>query len=458
MKKQHTIIFISFLIVLLGLSAALVIFMARSNETANEDNRIRTFADWTDLEEFQGVPAMIVRGTGIGEATDYGAENYVIDVNGTTLTDYQNYLVTLEEAGYEKYVDNGENGLEGAVYTSTYTKNNLVLTVTHVVNIDKTYISACFDLPMSEQLFYDESYVADNIQGRQTKLHMLELYDFGNSFIIELKNGHFIINDGGMEEDTPYLFDYLEALASEGEKPVVDAWIISHAHEDHMGILQEISSDAKYCKRLYVEGFYFNEPSDMVSNDLEPNTREKKMYVDAVADMFQTTDGKRPEVYRPQTGQRYYFNDIVIDVIHAQEQLVLEDYNLDFNDSGTWLMYTIEGQKCLLGADGDEGGMRQIMSTYSQEYMTMDIFQALHHSSNTWNTFTDFCTTKTILAADASFRDTAANNYLLEQSIEWLAWGDGTKIMTFPYEVGTAESLPNIEWIYHPLRGMIENK
>jgi L-ascorbate metabolism protein UlaG (beta-lactamase superfamily) len=64
-------------------------------------------------------------------------------------------------------------------------------------------------------------------------MHMMELFRLGNSFIFQLKNGHFLISDGGMATDLPYLLDYLDSLVPEGEKPIVDGWIISHAHGDH---------------------------------------------------------------------------------------------------------------------------------------------------------------------------------------------------------------------------------
>ena len=45
-------------------------------------------------------------------------------------------------------------------------------------------------------------------------------------------------------------------------------------------------------------------------------------------------------------------------------------------------------------------------------------------------------------------RRTEQNAYLKERVQEWIMWGDGTKVLTFPYEVGSYECLPNFEWKY----------
>ena len=54
---------------------------------------------------------MVVEGTKVGDAEDYGGGMYQINISGTELSDHQAYLTLLEKNGFSKYVDNGENGL-----------------------------------------------------------------------------------------------------------------------------------------------------------------------------------------------------------------------------------------------------------------------------------------------------------------------------------------------------------
>ena len=151
-----------------------------------------------------------------------GAGTYVACVEDTTREDYEAYLRQAEEHGFVKYADNGE-GLDNAVFCSTYTKDGLVLTVSYYSREKKTSISVYQDFPLSEHLIYQDSYVEGNKEGAKTRLHMREVRQLGNSFVFQLKNGHFIISDGGMDHDHLYLLDYLhlyELLSDELHQPI----------------------------------------------------------------------------------------------------------------------------------------------------------------------------------------------------------------------------------------------
>lgn len=467
-KKRVLFIFLIALVVLLAGAFGVVMLSQKTfskeqqagREKTFDEAGIRTFADWTTCEVFAEVPAMIVKGTDIGTAVNYGANNWTLDVNGSQLSDYQDYLTLLEEAGFKKYVDNGEKGLADAVYASTYTRDNLVLIITHIVKWDKTYIAACNDMPLSEHLLYNESYLSNISEDAKTTLHMMELYDYGNSFVIQLKNGHFILNDGGAEQDAPYLFDYLESLTPEGEKPVIEAWIISHAHADHIGVLKSVLTKPEYAERVYVEGVYYNVPSDETANKFGSDNQSGVRYVEMAYKFYKTSNGESPKLYRPQTGQRYYFCDVIVDVPLSQDQILYENHYRDFNDTSTWLMYTIEGQKFLLCGDADIGASRVVMSMYDKEYFDLDIFTAFHHGINVWDPFTDYCTFKTVLypcyRTGSNWMDGTEygmeeeNAHLRDAAIESLAFGHGTQVLTFPYKIGTAKQLDPIDWIYHP--------
>ena len=261
--KFQIILIVAVLLILFagGGTVAVISYMKDVERQQAEENAMVSFAKWFDEEYFEQVPAMVVDGTKIGDAVDYGDENYLIDVNGTTVENYQAYLLTLEEHGFKKHVDNGEGLDNGAVLTATYINDEeLVVTVTHIKNIEKTYVSINPDMELSPNLFYDVSYVADNKEGAETTLSLLEQFEVGNSFVIQLKNRHFIVSDGGVAEMLPYLLDYLEGLVPEGEKPIVDAWFFTHPHGDHMGIMNAFSEKSEYADRVCVEAIYYNMP------------------------------------------------------------------------------------------------------------------------------------------------------------------------------------------------------
>lgn len=401
---------------------------------------------WTGAEAFAGIPSL-ERASTEPDYEHYGAGNYGITVDQVTKAEYEAYLEKLSECGFVKYVDNGV-GLYEAIYTATYTKENRVVTVTYLAPIERMQISVCFDQPLSTHLFPENNWECGVKADEKTSLSMLEVKRFGNSFVIQLKNGHFLINDGGFEWDTWHLVNYLESLTKTGEKPVVDAWIISHGHRDHCGVLRAVVLDPGYSDRIYVEGIYFSAPSDKVIA-LDVAARSDIAYLFDAAQLLRTTTGEKTPVYRPHTGQRYYFCDVTLDILLAQEQLPYLEYSGDLNDSSTWCMFTIEGQKCLLAGDGCEGGMNLILKLYDREYLRLDVFSVLHHGWNTRKDFTDYCTFRTVLhTRKGGFlpQRLEQNQYLYQSCQEWLEWEDGTKVLTFPYEIGTAKTMPLVQW------------
>ena len=353
-KKTATILILMLCLVLLAGGAFLVMFLGnKGNEedVTNEQQKVTstdTFAAWTNIEEFRTVPSLVTENSKVGEAADYGNGHYVIDVNGTTTEDYLKYLDTLEKSGFKKHSDNGKDAMDGYAITASYTKDELTVTVSHAINLEKTYISAVKGMALSEHLIYKEEYVKGVSADAKTTLHMLQLNNNGASFVIQLKNGHFIIHDGGRTYDAPYLLDYLESLTPDGEKPIVEAWFISHAHGDHHGALMKIIDKKEWYSRIYVDGIYFMEPT---KDFIETTT------YDAYTDMwtlarsyvlFEASDGGQCKYYRPQFGQRYYFCDMYIDVCLTPEQFPLEAYySGDFNETSTTYIDTVDTAKAL---------------------------------------------------------------------------------------------------------------
>lgn len=98
-------------------------------EASQEKADVNLYSEKTDIKLFQDVPVMTVANGKTDIIGDMGAGNQVITVNGSELTEYWDYLDVLEESGFDKYVDNGEDGLNQNVYSATMTKDKLVLTV-----------------------------------------------------------------------------------------------------------------------------------------------------------------------------------------------------------------------------------------------------------------------------------------------------------------------------------------
>lgn len=401
--------------------------------------------DWSTMDLFEKIPAMIADGTSILKTRDHGAGNYVVTIDMTMDEDYKAYLALLEKYGFEKVYDNGETGINDSVYTSTYKLDDLYVTVTHISYDFQTFISACFDVELSEHL--EDKFSADVIEGKSTKVHMLQIHNpGGNSIVIELKNGHFIVSDGGTEGEFEYLMRYLFSLVPEGEKPIIDAWIVTHLHNDHFHVMNGFNKNPQYAEKLYVEGFYIHEPSDEVK-DMDAGVYGEIANEYKAISLMKTTKGETPKIYRPQTGQRYYFSDIYFEILMAPEQVWPEEHTNSFNDSSVFYFFNIEGQTFLNGGDGSKSNMEFLMTAYDAKYLHFDLFQVLHHGHNTWDEFTDYCSFGTLLfcspAIDKFFVGmSGANGHLIDVADDYYVSNYNSTVFKFPYKLGSAKYVP----------------
>lgn len=395
-----------------------------------------------------GIPAMDVPSAQMAERHYRGAGNYVTTYEDVSKKDYFAYCTLLEEHGFVKYAENSE-GIGGTVFSATFVKEELVLTVTCYARTNMISVSF-YPGKVSEHLTYKEEYVQNVTADAKTKMHMMELRMFGNSFVFQLKNGHFIISDGGIRADLPYLLDYLESMAPEGEKPVVEAWFITHAHGDHCGALMDLFDHPEWRNRIFVDGLYLSESSDNMVTSCSVN------YDFAIMKMaihhMKTTTGAETPIYRPQTGQRYYFCDLTVDILLCQEQVPEEDYHGDINTASTVAMFNIENQKVMLCGDIHQPGLKFVIDNYTKEYMCIDFFNTNHHGFNTSTAFTEYSTIGTVLVTTQGalpIRKLRDTRDMIRKSKESVKWGDGTAIFTFPYTVGEYELLPKNDWKYN---------
>ena len=75
----------------------------------------------------------------------------------------------------------------------------------------------------------------------QNAIHMLKSVTntIGDSFLITTEDGKVIVLDGGHASETEYFLEYLKAVTGT-RKPHIDAWFLSHAHDDHCEVFLDV--------------------------------------------------------------------------------------------------------------------------------------------------------------------------------------------------------------------------
>jgi hypothetical protein len=120
-------------------------------------------------------------------------------------------------------------------------------------------------------------------------------------------------------------------------------------------------------------------------------------------------------------------------------------------------MHHIEGQRFLHAGDAGETTTRLAMDMFEKDFFELDVFSVLHHGINVYDYFTDYCTVKTLLYTNrtvgslytaTTYAKLTQNEHLQKSALESLSHGNGTVVLTFPYKVGTAKTMPPCDWRY----------
>jgi beta-lactamase superfamily II metal-dependent hydrolase len=186
-----------------------------------------------------------------------------------------------------------------------------------------------------------------------------------NGYVIRTSTGKLIVIDGGTEGDAPYLRGFLGALGSH-----VDAWFISHAHDDHFDAVTAILNDPA---GIIVDKFYGSLPDETWIAKHEP--RELKP-----AQAFNEAVKKSGhEVTDLALGQVLDFDGVRFEILGVRNPEITDN---PINNQSVVMMMSGRGKKVLfLGDLGWEGGRKLLKSPYGKQ-LNADYVQMAHHGQN----------------------------------------------------------------------------
>ena len=94
----------------------------------------------------------------------------------------------------------------------------------------------------------------------QNAIHMLKSVadTIGDSFIITTDDGKVIVIDGGCKAETPYFTEYLKKITG-SERPHVDVWFLTHAHDDHCEVFLDVAE--RHAEEITFGKVYANFPA-----------------------------------------------------------------------------------------------------------------------------------------------------------------------------------------------------
>lgn len=299
---------------------------------------------------------------------DVGENSFLISHEGAAKEDYDVYGAALLSDGYRKHAEFAE----GAVHAATYYNDRAVISLSFaesdgilravVEPAENTELPSvtpvpCGDLPI---LFRQEG-------------DLFEKTDCGMSYIFRLADGKFFVIDGGW--NTPgiadRLYDILARMA-EGKKPVIAAWIFTHAHVDHIGAFFDFARD--YADRVKLETVIYSFPGESRLAEMGDT-----LVASCVAKWRQTValfEGAK--IIKARTGQRFYLSGLTVEILFG-----FEDYNMphplhNFNDTSLVFRVRVAGQKWMFLGDIAESGAPIFCARYGAG-LESDVVQVAHH-------------------------------------------------------------------------------
>ena len=305
---------------------------------------------------------------------DTGDSCYMRNFGNISKTEFESYCKDIAAKGFVLYAT---KTVDGNVY-NTYINQRYVITTiyTKYNSYGKVLVEPRSATALPTTM---DNNVYTPINGCETTITQVGLLNDnlgdtynGMCYVVRLADGSFIIVDGGfaIKGYAERIYNVLKKQAPDPENIVIAAWIITHAHDDHVDVFGDFFKT--YASEVTVERFITNMPSDDQVVDIwEPEwnysakTREliKTYFPDAL-------------VTKAHPGQEFYIRNAKIDILFTLD--VYDKQVRDFNNSSVVFTLSAEGRKMIFLGDYDDKG-DTIPKLYSAATLKSDIVQVAHH-------------------------------------------------------------------------------
>ena len=207
--------------------------------------------------------------------------------------------------------------------------------------------------------------------------------NIGMCYVIKLSNGNAIIIDGGFnnEKCAENIYNALAKLditKNTENKYIVEAWIFTHGHGDHNGVMTAFSTYANDVELLNV--IYQIPTNDALSVEVD------RIGVDEEGGFFETVKTTFPNatVINPHVGLNYYFGNATISMLYTPDVIWNTEKKLDYYNNNSLIFKVSGGNTAFLclGDAGDDAAARS-WSLFDAFAYESGIFQLSHHGMST---------------------------------------------------------------------------
>ena len=204
----------------------------------------------------------------------------------------------------------------------------------------------------------------------------------GLCYIFKLENGNAIVIDGGYyyDECAENLYNSLvkmEIAQNAGEQYIIEAWIFTHAHGDHNGILNNFAP--LYADKVEVKNFLYQFPINAEVSAVGAGKEGEVAFHQMCQEAFPNAT-----YINPHAGLNYYFGNVTISMLYTPDTLWSEDVPVDYYNDNSLIMNIKGGDTSILSmGDAGEKAATRSWNLFEARAYKSGILQIAHHGMTT---------------------------------------------------------------------------
>ncbi len=207
--------------------------------------------------------------------------------------------------------------------------------------------------------------------------------NIGLCYVFKLSNGNAIVIDGGFNnelcaENIYKALAKLDINKNDDDKYVIEAWIFTHGHGDHNGVMYAF---AEYADKVDVSYILYQLPANEALS-----VEVGQVSVAGEADFHATVQATFPNatIINPHVGLNYYFGNATVSMLYTPDVLWTPESKLDYYNN-TSLIFKVSGGDTGFLCMGDAGDIaaQKSWSLFDAIAYESGVLQITHHGMST---------------------------------------------------------------------------
>lgn len=204
-------------------------------------------------------------------------------------------------------------------------------------------------------------------------------------YVFRFTNGEFLVIDGGMNDDnseysslrnSTRLLETLKQYAPDPSNVTVVAWLITHPHIDHIGVLDYYCSHYSEYPEIKIKNILWNNYSNAVLS--EKSSADLVAKVSAYRAQINKLTKIGTKVHCTHIGQKLSFGNSTLEIIYTHELRMGYEELINTNALSIVLRVTVKGQTFLITGDTSTHA-NQVMEAIFGDSLKSDFYQTPHH-------------------------------------------------------------------------------